>query len=62
MNIGRVANIVIQLLLGLWAVGFVLGLLPGGSSNPRVAMAFLAGTIAFVWTAARFHQGEEMWG
>ena len=60
MNIGRVVNLIVQLLLGLWAIGFVLGLLPGGLNNPWLAIAFLAGTIAFVWTTARFHLGEEL--
>ena len=60
MNVGRVANLIVQLLLSLWVIGFVLGLLPGGSNNPWVAMAFLVGTIAFFWTSARFHKGEEM--
>lgn len=59
MNIGRVANLIVQLLLSLWTIGFVLGLLPGGSDNPWVVMAFLVGTIAFFWISARFHQGEE---
>jgi hypothetical protein len=61
MNIGRVVNLIVQVLLGLWAIGFVLGVLPGGSNDPWVAIAFVVGTIAFVWTSARFHQGEEMW-
>jgi len=70
-TVGRVASLLVQILLGMFAVGFVLGVLTGlgvgesdeGNRSPWVYIVLFVGTFVFaIGPVRRFRSGEPMWG